>query len=191
MNDIEKAVTLLQKGQLVILPTETVYGLVCDPRHLSAIQTIYTVKNRPEDKALSILIPDVTDLEQWAIDIPDQAYQLAKRYWPGPLTLILKKAPHVSALITAGKNTIGLRIPNHPITLAILRELGHGVCAPSANFSGKPAPRSYSEIDPELLKRVAFTIDGGSCQVGQASTIIDCTQPQPIIIRQGIINLTY
>lgn len=187
MDELKKALALIKAGKLVILPTETVYGLACDPQNPQAIQGLYTVKHRPEDKALPILIADMAELKNWAIEIPDLAYDLANRYWPGPLTLILKKAPSVSDLITAGKPSIGLRIPNHPVTLTILREFGSGLCAPSANFSGKPAPTSYQDIDPDLLKEVSMAIDGGSCKVGQASTIVDLTQPTPLILRQGYL----
>lgn len=189
MNEIKKAVSLLKAGKIVILPTETVYGLACDPTQPDAIKEIYTIKNRPEDKALSILIADTSEMAQWAINIPDLAYNLVKRYWPGPLTLILKKAPHVSDVITAEKNTIGLRIPDHPITLEILRQFGSGLCAPSANFSGQLAPTRYQNIDTNLLKKVALAIDGGPCRIGQASTIIDLTHKEPVILRGRALNI--
>ena len=188
MKGIRKAVRLLKKGKVLILPTETVYGMMCDAMNEDAINKIYDIKKRPRDKALSVLIAHISDMEKWAIDIPDIAYQLAEHFWPGPMTLILKKAPHVPSSITAGQDTIGLRIPKHPLTLQIIEKFASGVCAPSANFAGATPPSAYSEIDPKLRKAVCYTLDGGPCTVGVSSTIIDLTQAQPTIIREGMIQ---
>ena len=188
MKEIKKAVRLLKKGKLVILPTETVYGLVCDAANPKAVEKVFTLKKRQKDKALSILITSLAEIEEWAIDIPALAYKLAEQYWPGPLTLILKKATHVPDFITGGKPTIALRMPDHPLTLAILTAFGKAVCAPSANFAGEPAPIARSEVHPKLAKKVSYVVDGGPCKISMASTIIDLTGETPTVLREGIIR---
>lgn len=188
LKTINKATKLLKKGKRIILPTETVYGLVCDASNPKAIKKLLALKKRPANKALSLLIGSLAELENWAIEIPPLAYALAEQYWPGPLTLILKKAPHVPDCITAGKATIGLRMPDHPLTLEILHKFGKPLCAPSANFSGKPAPTTFSAIDPALRKKVSCALDGGPCKISVASTIIDLSDKLPVVLRQGVVR---
>lgn len=190
MNETElnKAVKLIRQGKLIAIPTETVYGVVADPNNPEAINTLFEIKNRPKEKAFSVLINEVSQLEDWATDIPDLAYQLAEQHWPGPLTLVLKKCPDAANHFTGGKNTIGLRIPNHPLALRLLDQLGHGLCAPSANKNGKPPPTN-AEAAQKALPELTFILDGGDCDVGMASTIIDLTTDQPVIIRQGVVKL--
>lgn len=189
-NLIEKAIIQLQNGNIVALPTETVYGLAADSTNTSAIQKIFELKGRPESVAISLLIPKDAPLDRWAVDIPELAYQLAKQYWPGPLTIILKKKPHIPDILTGGKNTIGLRCPNHPMTLEILNHFPQGLAAPSANPYGQPPPVSAKEVQ-EYFNDQIIIIDGGPCEIGLASTVVDLSVDEPIILRQGAINLTH
>jgi L-threonylcarbamoyladenylate synthase len=188
-NLIETAIIQLQNGNIVALPTETVYGLAADSINTSAIQKIFELKGRPESVAISLLIPKDAPLERFAIDIPELAHQLAKQYWPGPLTIILKKKPHISDILTGGKQTIGLRCPNHPITLEILKHFPQGLAAPSANPYGQPPPISAEEVRGYFNDQIMI-INGGPCKIGLASTVVDLSDGMPVVLRQGIITLS-
>lgn len=187
---IKQAITALQNGELIVLPTETVYGLAADATNPAAIQKIFTVKNRPTNQALSVLIAHNSNLHTWAIDIPPAAFILSQKFWPGPLTIILKRAAHVLPIITGGSNTIGLRCPDHPIMQQILTSFPAGLAAPSANLYGKPPPTCIDEISTTIKQQVKFIIDGGPCKIGLASTVLDLTQNKPIILRLGAITNT-
>lgn len=186
--DIPKAVDILNKGGIVAMPTETVYGLAADARNPAAIQKIFAAKGRPIDHPLIVHIGDIALLSEWASDISPAALQLAKAFWPGPLTLILKKAPGVLDLITGQQTTIGIRIPNHPIALALLKSIGKGLAAPSANRFGRISPTTAAAVKEELGSAVDFILDGGQCQVGVESTIVDMTGEHPVILRPGMIS---
>ncbi len=187
-SNIDQALTLLQQGLLVAIPTETVYGLGADASNEAALERLYTVKGRPTHHPVIVHLAHVQQLSQWAIDIPDSAYQLAEAFWPGPMTLILKKAPHVSSRITGGQDTIGLRIPNHPLTLALLEQFQGGIAAPSANKFGCLSPTTPEQVCHALGNAIPMILDGGPCHVGIESTIIDLSGGTPCILRPGMLT---
>lgn len=188
MQDIEKAATILHAGGLVAIPTETVYGLGADARNPEALRKIFTTKQRPIDHPLIVHIADMTQLSDWAVAISDSALLLAKAFWPGPLTLILKKAPGVLDLVTGNQETIGIRIPNHPVAIALLKTFGRGVAAPSANRFGRISPTTADAVREELGNAVDLILDGGPCAVGVESTIVDVTGEAPVVLRPGMIT---
>lgn len=189
MNDIEPAVALLRAGELVAFPTETVYGLGADASNPAALAKVFAAKGRPADHPLIVHLPDATHLEHWARDVPPAARRLAAAFWPGPLTLILKRQPHVSDLVTGGQDTVGLRVPNHALALQLLRAFGSGVAAPSANRFGHISPTTAAHVREELGDAVQLVLDGGPCDVGIESTIVDLTRGAPVILRPGMIGV--
>ncbi len=186
--DIDKAVQLLRAGGLVGIPTETVYGLGADAGNEAAIRKIFQAKERPHDHPLIVHVASVEQLSDWAREIPPAALQLAKVFWPGPLTIILKKQPHVLDLVTGGQDTVGLRIPSHPVAHELLKRFGRGVAAPSANKFTHISPTTAVAVQEELGDRVDLILDGGDCTVGLESTIIDMSGNAPVILRPGMIN---
>ena len=191
--DLDRAVRLLAAGDLVGIPTETVYGLAADARNPAAVARIFAAKGRPADHPLIVHLADAAQLDAWARDIPDAARRLAAACWPGPLTLILKRQPDVPDAVTGGQDTVGLRIPAHPLTLALLRAFaaagGSGaVAAPSANRFGRISPTTAEHVHQELGDRVAQVLDGGPCAVGLESTILDLSRDVPVILRPGAIG---
>ncbi len=189
-NDIAKALDILNAGGLVAIPTETVYGLGADARNPAALRKIFLAKQRPMNHPLIVHIAHISQLSDWAIDISPEALLLARTFWPGPLTLILKKAPHVHDIVTGGQDTIGIRIPNHPLALAILEQFGAGIAAPSANRFGRISPTTAEAVREELGNEVDYILEGGQCDVGVESTIIDVSDNQPVILRPGMISST-
>jgi L-threonylcarbamoyladenylate synthase len=187
-NAILQATELLKAGKLVAIPTETVYGLGADALNSVAIQKIYTAKGRPSTNPLIIHLANAETMVDWAIDIPDDAWKLAEAFWPGPLTLILPKHPRVPLCATGNQQSIGLRVPNHPITLALLKTFGSGVAAPSANRYGRISPTTPNHVLEELGDKVDFILEGGPCTVGIESTIVSMIG-KPRILRQGGIGL--
>jgi L-threonylcarbamoyladenylate synthase len=185
---IELATSLLRQGKLVAIPTETVYGLGADAKNPYAVKKIFAAKGRPADHPLIVHIADVSQLTAWAVDIPDSAYKLAEGYWPGPITLILKKHPDVPMEVTGGQETVALRIPNHPLALAVLQAFGGGIAAPSANRYCRISPTEASHVAEELGDKVDLILDGGTCQVGLESTIIDLSGDMPRLLRPGQIS---
>jgi L-threonylcarbamoyladenylate synthase len=192
---IEKAAKALTAGHLVAFPTETVYGLGADATNEKAVSRIYSVKGRPTDHPLIVHISSINLLGKWAIDIQEYAIKLARDFWPGPLTLILKRSELAKDFITGGQSNVGLRVPSQPIALALLAEFekngGLGIAAPSANRFGAVSPTSASDVNEELqtyLNSDDLILDGGQCSVGLESTIIDCTGSMPIILRPGAIT---
>lgn len=186
--EIQKAVQDLRSGGLVAFPTETVYGLGADARNPAAIAKVFKAKGRPADHPLIVHIATVTELSDWAIEIPDSAYKLAASFWPGPLTFILKKHPQVSNLITGGQDTIALRIPQHTQTLELLCQFGSGLVGPSANKYGHVSPTTPEHVAADLYTEVTAILDGGACAVGIESTIINLLTTPPQIMRQGAIT---
>lgn len=186
--DIQKAAVILQQGGLVAVPTETVYGLGADASNPDALRKIFRAKQRPMDHPLIVHLGNVAQLPHWAREIPEKAVILAKNFWPGPLTLILKKADHVSDLVTGNQDTIGLRVPNHSVALALLNEFGSGIAAPSANRFGRISPTTVDAVRDELGNTVDLILDGGQCEVGVESTIVDVTGDHPVILRPGMIT---
>src|SRR5262245_22746591 len=182
---IRKAADILNKGGLVAFPTETVYGLGADASNESAVKAIFRVKGRPESHPLIVHLRDVDQVQQWAGVFPEPARELGRRFWPGPLTMILKKAARVSKVVTGGQETVGLRVPDHPVALAMLRAFGGGVAAPSANRFGKVSPTTAEHVRQDLGSDVDFILDGGPCTIGVESTIIDVSSGDPAILRPG------
>ena len=190
-----RAAQTLQAGFLVAFPTETVYGLGADATNASAVARIYEAKGRPADHPLIVHIGDMQDIADWSDDIPDYAIALARNFWPGPMTLILKRSALAQDFITGGQDTVGLRVPNHVIALALLNEFkkigGKGVAAPSANRFGHVSPTTAQAASDELSQYLApedLLLDGGPSLVGVESTIIDCTTESPKILRPGAIT---
>jgi len=186
--NITKAAAILDQGGLVAFPTETVYGLGADARNEAAIRKIFAAKERPYDHPLIVHLADMTQLSDWARDISERALLLANTFWPGPLTLILKKQPSVLDIVTGNQDSIGLRIPNHPIAQALLREFGSGIAAPSANKFTHISPTTADAVREELGDKVDLILDGGNCMVGLESTILDLSGKSPVILRPGMIT---
>lgn len=186
--DINQAVMILNRGGLVGIPTETVYGLAADANNPDAIRKIFLAKQRPSDHPLIVHIADIEQLLQWTSHVSPLALKLARALWPGPMTLILPKAEHVSNLITGNQTTIGIRIPRHPVAQALLRAFGSGVAAPSANRFGHISPTTAEAVREELGDAVDMVLDGGQCEVGVESTIIDMSRGEPVILRPGMIT---
>ena len=188
MSDIPRAVQLLRQGELVALPTETVYGLGADALNPDAVAKIFAAKGRPSDHPLIVHLADAGQIMTWAREVPKDAIALARAFWPGPLTLILKKEEGVPDLVTGGQDTVGLRVPDHPVALELLRAFGSGVAAPSANRFGRISPTTADHVRQELGSRVALILDGGACKVGLESTIVDLSRGVPVILRPGAIG---
>lgn len=186
--DIAEAVRLLRAGRLVAVPTETVYGLAADAAQPQALRAIFAAKQRPANHPLIVHIAGAAQLERWARDIPDAARRLAAAFWPGPLTLLLHKAPTVPGQVTGGRDTIGLRVPDHPVLLRILQTLDGGLAAPSANPHKRLSPTSAEQVLSGLDGRIDAVLDGGPCAVGVESTIVDLTGARPRILRAGPIS---
>lgn len=173
--DFAQAVKLLQDGELVAFPTETVYGLGADAANPEAVAKIFAAKGRPADHPLIVHLPGAGYLDRWARDIPALAWELAEAFWPGPLTLILKRAPAVPYAVTGGQETVGVRVPSHPLALGLLRAYAQaggganqmcGIAAPSANRFGRISPTDATHVREELGDAVALVLDGGPCAVG-------------------------
>ena len=190
-----RAAQSLKSGSLVAFPTETVYGLGGDATNAEAIARIYQVKGRPADHPLIVHLADMQDVADWSDEIPDYAISLARAFWPGPMTLILKRSQLAKDFITGGQDTVGLRVPNHTVALALLSEFkkigGKGIAAPSANRFGHVSPTTAQAVSDELSQFLSpedLLLDGGPSLVGVESTIIDCTTEHPKILRPGAIT---
>ena len=193
---ISKAAKALKDGHLVAFPTETVYGLGADATNENAVSQVYAVKGRPTDHPLIVHISSMNQTSKWARDIPDYAITLARKFWPGPMTLILKRSDLAKNFITGGQENVGLRVPNHSLALALLTQFeslgGEGVAAPSANRFGAVSPTTSLAVDEEIGRNLSeedLILDGGACIIGLESTIIDCTGKFPSILRPGAITL--
>lgn len=192
---IHQAAEALKAGHLVAFPTETVYGLGGDATNPDAIKRIYEVKGRPSDHPLIIHISSINMLEKWAIDIPEYAISLAREFWPGPLTLILKRSSLVGDFVSGNQDTVGLRVPSDPIALALIAEFerlsGSAIAAPSANRFGQVSPTSSADVQEEIgihLSEFDLILDGGASIIGIESTIVDCTSDIPRILRSGFVT---
>lgn len=189
--EIERAADALRAGELVAFPTETVYGLGADASNPHAVQKLFAVKRRPADHPVIVHIARTEQLEDLAIDVPDIAHALADAFWPGPLTLVVNRNPErVSAEVTGGRETVGLRVPDHPLALALLDAFGGGVAAPSANRFGRVSPTTAAHVRHDLGADVSVVLDGGPCRVGIESTIVDLTGSEPAILRVGGVSQT-
>ncbi|MDG9702599.1 L-threonylcarbamoyladenylate synthase [Streptomyces sp. DH37] len=183
--DIEKAAGVLRAGGLVALPTETVYGLGANAEDPAAVSRIFQVKGRPSSHPLIVHIGGAEQLDDWVQDVPQAARLLAERFWPGPLTLVLRRGRRVPLEATGGLETVAVRVPDHPVALALLSAFGGGVTAPSANRFGSVSPTTADDVRAELGDAVDFVLDGGPCEVGVESTIVDATGDALTILRPG------
>lgn len=186
--EIERAVALLRAGELVAFPTETVYGLGADAANAAAVVKIFAAKGRPADHPLIVHLPSAGHLPRWAREVPAEAERLAAAFWPGPLTLILKRRPEVPDAITGGQDTVGLRVPSHPLALELLAAFDGGIAAPSANRFGRISPTTAAHVREELGSRVPLVLDGGACPVGIESTILDLSRGTPVLLRPGAVG---
>jgi L-threonylcarbamoyladenylate synthase len=184
--EIEKGIKILQKGGVIAFPTDTVYGLGADAFNPTAVERIYEIKNRPKYQQLPLLIADVKQLATLAEPIPKIAWVLARRFWPGGLTLVLSRKDSVPAYL-ASRPTIAVRIPNHPACLALIQHLGNPIIGTSANISGQPPAQTAEEVGQQLGEKIDLIINGGQCPGGKESTIVDITHEPPVILRQGVI----
>lgn len=184
-NDLNTALELLRSGELVGIPTETVYGLAADAANAEAVARIFALKGRPNDHPVIVHIAGSAQLADWAVDIPAAAYALADAFWPGPLTLILKRKPGVSDAVTGGQDTVGLRAPAHPLTQTLLQRFGGGLAAPSANQFGHVSPTTAAHVRAEFGDKLALVLDGGPCLIGVESTIVGLTGETATLLRPG------
>ena len=183
--NLRKAAEILRRGGLLGIPTETVYGLGANALDADACRRIFEAKGRPQDNPLIIHVADSSWLERYCTDIPEDAYRLAEAFWPGPLTMILPKADCVPMQTTGGLDTVGVRCPNHPITLELIRMADVPIAAPSGNLSGRPSPTSAGDMLQDMDGRIDGIFDGGACAVGVESSIIDLTGKTPRLLRAG------
>jgi len=184
---IKRAVAILKKGGIVAFPTDTVYGLGANPLNAQAVAAIYKVKKRPPNLPLPLLLAEKSDLLKVASVVPEIAWQLAERFLPGGLTLVLRKSPWVPSAVTAGGDTVAVRIPDHPVPIALIRGLGTPIVGTSANLSGRPTPVTAEEVRQQLSDEVDFVVDGGRCPGGTESTVLDVSGRVPVLIREGAI----
>ena len=182
---VDRALEILRSGGLVAIPTETVYGLAADASNPDAIRRVFEAKGRPDNHPLIVHIATADHLGEWAAEIPPAAAVLATTCWPGPLTLLLPKAPHVLDAVTGGRPTVGIRVPAHPLTTELLTRFDGGLAAPSANLFGRVSPTTAEHVQSDLGDLVDYVLDGGRCPVGVESTIVDCTVTPPQILRPG------
>lgn len=184
---LRRAAALLREGQVVAFPTETVYGLGADALNEGAVRAIFAAKERPADNPLIVHVADRGQLEGLC-EVTDIAEKLMDAYWPGPLTLLLKKTDRVPDVTTAGLPTVAVRCPNHPVALALIRESGLPIAAPSANRSGRPSPTAAAHVYEDMQGRIPMILEGGSCRVGVESTVLDVSGDVPCILRPGAIT---
>ena len=189
-DEIDQAVEALREGEVVAFPTETVYGLGADASNPDAVRKIFELKGRPATHPLIVHIEHPRALERWALSVPPAAAALAEKFWPGPLTLILRRAPAVDLAITGGQDTVAVRVPGHPVAQQLLRAFGSGIAAPSANRFGRISPTRPEHVREEFGDDVRIVLDGGDCKIGLESTIVSCVDTVPRILRPGSLTLT-
>lgn len=185
---IARAAEVLRHGGLVAFPTETVYGLGADASRPEAVRKIFAAKGRPADHPLIVHLAEPAQLPRWAVDIPADAWRLADAFWPGPLTLVLKRRPDINDVVTGGQDTIGLRVPSHPVARALLRAFGGGVAGPSANRFGRISPTTAAHVRAEFGDGLEAILEGGQSEVGIESTIVDLSGEAPAVLRPGHIS---
>lgn len=188
-DQVEAAVRILKGGGVVAIPTDTLYGLAADALNEKAIERVFSIKGRSKGMALPLLLANADDIVKWAAEIPDIAWPLIRRFWPGALTLVLKKAEAISDAVSGGLNTIALRVPNHQVPRAIARGLGAPITGTSANRSGSPGLTTAEAVRRKFGSEVDLVIDAGETSEGLASTVLDLSGDQPRILREGAISL--
>lgn len=185
LHAIEEAAAVLRRGGLVAFPTETVYGLGADVLNLDAIRNVFRVKGRPADNPVIVHVAGTRQLDDIVDEIPENGKTLAETFWPGPLTLVMKRTILVSDLVTAGLDTVAVRMPDHPVALALIRTFGEGIVGPSANISGRPSPTTAAHVYDDLRGQVDLILDSGPTTIGLESTVVDVTVDPPMILRLG------
>lgn len=185
---ISRAAHLLKRGEVVAFPTETVYGLGACVFCEDAVKKIFSIKGRPSDNPLIAHVAAIDDVERLAVDIPGAFYDLARAFWPGPLTMILRRREGVPDIVSAGHPTIAVRMPSHPMALDLICEVKEPLVAPSANLSGRPSPTSASDVLEDLGALVPLILDGGACSIGIESSVIDLTRSQFTLLRPGAVS---
>jgi len=188
--DIDRAVEALRAGEVVAFPTETVYGLGADAQNPDAVRKVFELKGRPATNPLIVHIEHPRALERWALEVPPAATALAARFWPGPLTLVLRRAPAVDLAITGGQDTVAVRVPAHPVAQQLLRAFGGGIVAPSANRYGRISPTRAEHVREEFGEQLRLVLDGGDCKIGLESTIVSCVEAVPRVLRPGHLTVT-
>ncbi len=185
---MQKGVEIIKQGGVVAIPTETVYGLSANALNPQAIKSIFQAKGRPMDNPLIVHVANFDDIKKLVLEIPNDAYILAKKFWPGPLTIIMKKSDIIPNEVSGGLNTVAIRIPKHPLARKFISECGLPLAAPSANISGKPSPTTANHVLNDLNGVIPAILDGGACTVGLESTVITLTTEKPTILRPGGIT---
>ena len=187
-SEVRRAAQILRAGGLVAFPTETVYGLGADASNAKAVSRLYAVKRRPATHPVIIHFASPKDAFSWASGVPESAHRLAKRCWPGPLTLILKRSPLAQDFVTGGQTTVGLRVPSHPVARQLLKEFAGGIAAPSANRFGRVSPTTAAHVREDLGKDVDLVLEGAAGEVGIESTILDLSSGAPVLLRPGQVS---
>ena len=185
---VERGVSVLKQGGIVAFPTDTVYGLGASATLHSAVERVYQIKERPRNMALPLLLSDISQIDEIAESMSPVAWLLARSFWPGALTMILPRSKAVPDIITAGGKTVAIRIPAHPISVALIEGLEAPVVGTSANLSGKPSPLTADEVRSQFGNNIDLVIDGGRCPGGRESTIVDVSGEQPVVLREGAIS---
>jgi len=186
--DVGRARQWLEEGKCVGIPTETVYGLAANALDKEAVLSVFRIKNRPDFDPLILHTFSVEEARKWITQMPAKAAVLASEFWPGPLTLVLPKSPLIPFEVTSGLDTVGIRVPDHPLTLALLQQLGFPLAAPSANPFGYVSPTTAAHVSLQLGGRIPYILDGGPCRVGIESTIVGFEEDEPVILRKGMIS---
>jgi L-threonylcarbamoyladenylate synthase len=187
--DFARAVELLRAGELVAFPTDTVYGVGAIAWDATAVARLYSAKLRPADKAIPILLAEPADIALVARDLSPAARRIAERFWPGPLTIVVNRADRVPDEVTAGGSSVAVRVPDHLLARDLIRSAGAPLATTSANLSGRPSPVSVEDVAAQLGDRIPLILDGGRCPGGVASTVVDLTGPQPVVLRAGPLTL--
>lgn len=185
---IARALAILRRGGLIGLPTETVYGLAADAENELAVRRIFAAKGRPVDHPVIVHLAEGGQISQWAVEIPDAAWRLAAAFWPGPLTIILRRNEKAASAVTGDLRTIGLRVPSHPVAQQVLQAFGGGLAAPSANRFGRVSPTTAQHVRDEFGGEVELVLEGGACSIGLESTIVDLSTGEPALLRHGAIT---
>ena len=188
-NSLARAAAALRAGELVAFPTETVYGVGADASRAEAVRKIFSAKGRPADHPVIVHLYDTVELAKWARVVPGDARKLAAAFWPGPLTVVLPRTADVNDAVTGGQDTVGIRVPSHPVARALLSEFGGAIAAPSANRFGRISPTTAQHVADDLGDAVAMILDGGPCAVGIESTIVAFTGGEPTLLRPGAIGV--
>ncbi len=188
MNAVAEAVEVLRNGGVAAIPTDTVYGLAAGGLDDAAVARVFEVKGRPEGMPLPLLLADVADISLCCVDVPESARSLAEAFWPGPLTLVLRRSDAVPDIVTASGDTVGVRVPDHPVPREIARRLGSPITGTSANRSGLPPATDAREVREQIGDRVDYVLDGGAVHAGVPSTVLDLTGPEPRILRPGGVS---